>query len=200
MGRADLLIVEDHPLFRAGLAHVAAQARPNWTLHFADTAGDARAVLSQLRASAVLIDIGLPDESGLSLAQSLVRDDPALSVLIISAREDPAATTLARRCGAKGFIGKDARPDDLIAAIEAVMNGEEAFDAGKSEDVIPALTTRQEEVLALLQEGCSNKEMRYRLGIAERTVRAHLTELFVLLGVHSRTQAIIRARELGLAA
>ncbi len=63
---------------------------------------------------------------------------------------------------------------------------------------MPSLTSRQAEVLELLAEGCSNKEMRHRLGIAERTVRAHLTELFHLLGASSRMQAVIRGRELGL--
>ena len=83
-----------------------------------------------------------------------------------------------------------------------MLRGESGFDnlAANTEADTSALTlsARQFEVLHLLAEGCANKEMRYRMGIAERTVRAHLTELFHVLGVQSRVQAILRARELGL--
>jgi DNA-binding NarL/FixJ family response regulator len=79
-------------------------------------------------------------------------------------------------------------------AFAATVEGVGAAYAGS----LPALTARQAEILDLLAEGHGNKEIRYRLGIAERTVRAHLTELFQLLGVHGRMPAVIRARELGL--
>ena len=79
-----------------------------------------------------------------------------------------------------------------------MLQGGSAFSAAERDASLPILTTRQAEILALLAEGHANKEIRYRLGIAERTVRAHLTELFQLLGANSRMQAVIRGRELGL--
>ncbi len=87
-------------------------------------------------------------------------------------------------------------PETMIARIEAIAAGGEGWDAGDGQ--APILTERQRQVLALLCEGHGNKEIRHRLGIAERTVRAHLTELFGALGAHSRVQAVLRARTLGL--
>ena len=81
--------------------------------------------------------------------------------------------------------------------IDSVLRGDKIFNTGDPGN-LPALTPRQIELLMLLAEGHGNKEIRHRLNIAERTVRAHLTELFQLLGAHSRMQALIRARELGL--
>ena len=82
--------------------------------------------------------------------------------------------------------------------VDTVLRGGLAFGGCEHAGAMPVLTTRQAEVLALLAEGHANKEIRHRLGIAERTVRAHLTELFHLLGANSRMQAVIRGRELGL--
>ena len=86
----------------------------------------------------------------------------------------------------------------MVEVIDAVLSGRTMFATDPLAHPFPALTPRQAEVLMLLTEGHGNKEIRHRLDIAERTVRAHMTDLFELLGVHSRTQAIIRARELGL--
>jgi DNA-binding NarL/FixJ family response regulator len=118
---------------------------------------------------------------------------------MISGRDDPATLHRVRRSGASGFIAKAADVDQALAALDAVLAGELAFDGPGDEGAPPALTERQAEVLTLLCEGHGNKEIRYRLGIAERTVRAHMTELFQLLGANSRVQAILRARRLGLA-
>jgi DNA-binding NarL/FixJ family response regulator len=174
--------------------------RSGWTLRFEDNAASAMAALGTSLPDAMIVDIGLPDDDGFALAGSVAELYPGLPILLISARSDPAVGILAERSSARGFIGKDAPPIAIAAAIDTVLRGERVFPQRAGLSAIPALTTRQTEVLALLQAGCSNKEMRYRLGIAERTVRAHLTDLFALLGVHSRTQALIRARELGLIA
>jgi DNA-binding NarL/FixJ family response regulator len=104
----------------------------------------------------------------------------------------------AQAAGARAFITKTARPDTIAETIDAVLKGDVVFRAGEGARDLPVLTARQFEVLTLLAAGHGNKEIRHRLNIAERTVRAHLTELFQLLGAHSRMQAVIRARELGL--
>lgn len=196
MQKTKLLIVEDHPLFRSGMAHMAEHLRPDWELAFAGSAAETLSALMQARPDAVVVDVGLPDEDGLSLTRAIAQRWPGLPVLLISARDMPAMATLAERSGAHGFVGKGEPPDAIAEAIDGVLLGRRRFEPG--DPAVPSLTARQGEVLKLLEAGCSNKEMRHRLGIAERTVRAHLTELFTLLQVHSRTQALIRARELGL--
>jgi DNA-binding NarL/FixJ family response regulator len=195
---ATILLVEDHPLFCEGFARMAQTLAPGWTVRSVDCADAACVALGRDSADVVIVDAGLPGRDGFSLMEELASLHPHIPLMLISAREDAAARMRAQACGAVGFIGKREAPDKMVTRIEAVLAGGTAFD--QSGDGIPALTSRQVEVLELLAEGHGNKEIRHRLGIAERTVRAHLTELFQALGAQSRVQAILRARELGLIA
>lgn len=195
-----LLLVDDHPLFRDGFAHMASVLRPDWTLHFADSAAMALDLVGRITPDLVIVDIGLPGEDGFTLLRAIVHAMPGLPQILISGRDDAAIRVRARSCGARSFIAKTVAPEAMVETIDAVLAGEAVFTAADTAAVLPDLTTRQAEILLLLTEGHGNKEIRHRLGIAERTVRAHLTDLFQILGAHSRTQAIIRARELGLIA
>jgi DNA-binding NarL/FixJ family response regulator len=198
--RAEILIVDDHPLFAEGFAHMARALRPGWTLHVAATAAQALGLLGRVSPQLALVDINLPDDDGFGLLRMMAGRWPDLPAVLISGRDDGAVQTRARACGAAGFIAKTATPETIVGMLDTVLLGGLAFGEACGTGEIPSLTLRQAEVLALLSEGCSNKEMRHRLGIAERTVRAHLTELFQLLGANSRMQAVIRGRELGLLA
>jgi DNA-binding NarL/FixJ family response regulator len=195
---ATILIVDDHPIFSDGFVQMARSLRPGWTVL---TAGSAAQALDRLRATQVdlaIVDVFLPGTDGFGLLKAVAESWPAVPAILISGREEAAMQVRARASGAAGFIAKTATPDAIIAMIETVLRGGQAFAESDRAGGLPALTPRQAEVLALLAEGHANKEIRYRLGIAERTVRAHLTELFHLLGANSRMQAVIRGRELGL--
>ena len=196
-----LLLIDDHPLFLEGFAVKLEQSRPKWGLRCVTTSAAGQASLAaDPTIDMALIDLQLPDCDGFETLKLLAAISPIVPRIIVSGREDLAALRRARQSGASGFIFKSSQPDTMIRVIEAVAEGQSGFahlaDVQSSSE--PALSPRQIEVLNLLGEGCSNKEMRYRLGIAERTVRAHLTELFQLLGVHSRIQAILSARAIGL--
>lgn len=192
-----ILLVDDHPLFRDGFIGMAATLRPAWRLASARTAAEAIDIIASEQLHLVVIDIVLPGGDGFALAECIGCDWPSLAYMLISGRDDLAAHARARTCGARGFIGKGTAPDEIVTTIDLVLSGGVSFP--QAMPALPvALTQRQSEVLFLLAEGCSNKDMRHRLAIAERTVRAHLTDLFQLLGVHSRMQAVVRARELGL--
>lgn len=196
---ARILVVDDHPLFCEGLAHAAARLRPTWQLVFSHTAASAHEALAGGGLDLVIVDVGLPDMDGFALLRSIAAVHPRLSQILISGRNDSAVRVRARACGARGFISKTMPPTAIIESVDAVLRGEEALEPpSRANGGMPVLSARQAEVLELLSEGHGNKEIRHRLGIAERTVRAHLTELFQLLDAHSRTQALIRARELGL--
>jgi DNA-binding NarL/FixJ family response regulator len=195
----NILVVDDHPLFRDGFAHMVRMLRPEWALHFADNAIAALASLTKIALDVAIVDVSLPGEDGFALAKAIEKLSPALPQIIISGRDDMAVRIRARSCGARSFIAKTSAPELIVGTIDAVLRGETVFDGSKGGD-LPVLTPRQTEVLMLLAAGHGNKEIRHRLNIAERTVRAHLTELFQLLGAHSRMQAILRARELGLIA
>jgi len=199
MAALTILIVDDHPLFAAGFAHMTRALRPNWTLHTACSASEAMDMLDGQTPDLAICDVGLPDIDGFALLHAITANRPKLRVVLISGRNDPAVRVRARACGAAGFIAKTEPPEAIVAMIDSILAGAQVFgEAAPAE--MPVLTARQAEVLALLAEGHANKEIRHRLGIAERTVRAHLTELFQLLGASSRMQAVIRGRELGLIA
>jgi DNA-binding NarL/FixJ family response regulator len=198
MASASILVVDDHPLFSDGFVHMARSLRPDWSLR---SAASACAALDAMRAacpSLAIVDVALPGDDGFALLRTVSAGWPGLPVILISGRDDAAVRVRARAAGAAGFIAKTETPDAIVGMVETVLNGGTAFSFGGAATDMPVLTTRQAEVLSLLAEGHANKEIRYRLGIAERTVRAHLTELFTALGANSRMQAVIRGRELGL--
>ena len=191
-----ILIVDDHPIFREGFAHLLRAMRPSWVLKFADSGSAGLSAVLGDRPSLVIIDVGLPDADGFTLLQSISALSSSMPQMMMSGRDDAGVRMRARAVGARGFISKSSEPEQVIRQIEAVLAGEMVFEQSAGD--IPVLTARQTEVLMLLAEGMGNKEIRHRLSIAERTVRAHLTEIFQMLAVHSRMQAIVRARELGL--
>jgi DNA-binding NarL/FixJ family response regulator len=193
------LIVEDHPLFLEGFQAMVGRLRPDWSPEAAASAVGAMASIAHRPPDAVLLDVFLPDSDGFDLLEALHGRWPDLPVVLMSGRDHAAMAMRARKSPARGFIPKSTAGPEFVAAIEAAVAGRRAFAAAAAPSAHrPALTPRQAQILALLAAGHGNKEIRHRLGIAERTVRAHLTELFQLLGVHGRMLAVIRARELGL--
>lgn len=197
---AKLLVIDDHPLFVDGFAMMMQHARPDWAVISAFHATEALTVMAaHTDFDLIIIDIQLPDHDGFETFAMIAALHPQAPRLIISGREDALAQLRAKQMGAKGFIVKSAPADEILRGIDSVMRGEACFsNAAADPDAVVRLTPRQIDVLGLLASGCANKEIRYRLNIAERTVRAHLTELFGILGVNSRVQAILRAREMGL--
>jgi DNA-binding NarL/FixJ family response regulator len=204
---ARLLLVDDHPLFHAGLAAVLAAGRPGYELV---SAADARAGLALMDAAAidlVLLDIMLPGCDGFEAVALFGERAPDVPRVLISGREDPPTRLRAGRSGASGYIAKSWPPSALLHVLDEVLAGgccyEPPSDRGGVEAApgsAPPLTGRQLEVLELLAQGRSNKEIGRRLAIADRTVRAHLTEIFLALGVSSRVQAVLHAQRLGLVA
>lgn len=174
--------------------------RPTWTLSFADSAAAALASLKAATPDLVIVDVGLPGDDGFSLLRSIASVLPGIPQILISGRDDVAVRLRARACGVRSFIAKTEPPETIAGTIDAVLAGGTVFETHSAGTAFPVLTLRQTELLMLLAAGHGNKEIRHRLSIAERTVRAHLTELFHLLGAHSRMHAIVRARELGLIA
>lgn len=192
-----LLLIDDHPLFVDGFATMITAARPGWTFAAAHSSRDGCARLSE-GFDLVLVDLELPDRDGFETIAAIAAIDPLLPRIVISGRVDAASRMRARAAGASGFIVKSLPPERMVAMIDEVAAGRCGFGGEMSDTAMPSLSPRQLDVLALLAEGHANKEIRFRLDIAERTVRAHLTELFAALGVGTRVHAILRAREIGL--
>ncbi len=192
-----LLLIDDHPLFRQGFSAMLAEARPGWVLVTASCAAEGEAAAGDPGLDLILVDLNLPDADGFETLERLGAIAPSIPRIVISARTDEAARRLAIKAGASGFVSKGDEARAVLSCLERVAEGASGFEDDAVDGGV-TLSPRQIEVLALVAEGCPNKEIRHRLGIAERTVRFHLTDVFQTLGVQSRTQAILRAQALGL--
>ena len=202
-----LLVVDDHPLMLEGLSQIASQALPGHGVLQAASFAEARGhALSDEPPELVLLDPGLPDLHGLSAIHGMVKALPAGAVVVISANDQPQDQEAAWAAGARAFISKSARPEDLMAGLQAVARGERVLITRQQGMVEPpptpheqaGLSARQMEVLAAMCAGDSNKLIAQRLQIAEKTVKAHVGAIFDKLDVVNRTQAALAARRLGL--
>lgn len=206
----ELLLVDDHPLFGVGFAHALAGAAPGTTVHTALTlAAGLQAAAHMPDLDLVLIDYRLGEGNGLEGLRQFGARLPWVARVLISGDEDPAVVAAARAAGASGFLGKSQPLEAMRAALETVAAGGTAFGTAAPPprpQAMPTVrapgapwpTARQMEVLALLVQGQQNKRIAAELGIAERTVKLHVTALLESTGARNRTQLALLARERGL--
>lgn len=199
------LVVDDHAVVREGLSAVLRGLAPEATvLEAADCASALSLAAAHADLSLVLMDLTMPDAAGLSAVASFVAAHPATPLMVVSSSEAPSDVRAALALGALGYVAKSANASTLAAAIRLVLSGEvyvppfmaqAAAEAHTAPGAADALTARQQAVLALIRDGVSNKEIAYRLGVTEGTVKAHLTAIFRLLGVTNRSEAARLARD-----
>ena len=212
IGAVKILIVDDHPVFREGLAAILAQADMGATVL---QAAELRQALAHVAGHGdldlVLLDLRLPGVTGLSALDAVMGARTALPVVVLSSSEDPRDARQALAHGAMGYIPKSASAQTLLAALQIVVKGDvyvPPLVLGHAEGGAHAplhdggaaggLTPRQIEVLRRLGAGVSNKVIAMDFKLSEKTVKAHVTAIFKALGVISRTQAVARGRETGL--
>lgn len=195
----NLLLIDDHPLFGVGLAHALTRARPGILVRTALTLDEGLAIAAGWDAlDAVLIDHRLGAEDGTAGLRRVAALRPLVARVLISGDEQPRLALAARAAGAVGFLGKSAPVDAVLAALDAILEGGEHFPAPMPRAPVPGVTARQLEVLELVAQGRQNKTIADRLGIAERTVKLHVTALFAVTSARNRTHLLVRAREMGL--
>ena len=208
-----VLIVDDHPVYRDGLRGLVERAPDLELVGEAETGAEAVALAAERRPAIILMDLRMPEMSGIEATRRIVAADPSVGVLVLTMSEDDDSLFAAMRAGARGYIPKDADAEELLMAIRAAAVGETIFGAsvgrrlmpffaagggGRSAAAFPELTRRELEILELIAAGCSNAEIGQRLGIAPKTVRNHVANVLNKLRVADRSQAIVRAREAGL--
>jgi DNA-binding NarL/FixJ family response regulator len=208
-----VLIVDDHPVFRDGLRTLVERAPDLELAGEAETGVEAVAVAATVRPSIVLMDLRMPEMTGIEATRRILEANPATGVLIITMSEDDESLFAAMRAGARGYIPKDADSAELLHAIRAAAVGEVIFGASIAHRMMaffasgrrtaaanpfPDLTEREHEILELIAAGRPNAEIADRLAISAKTVRNHVANVFNKLQVASRGEAIVRAREAGL--
>ncbi|HEF5153602.1 two component LuxR family transcriptional regulator [Burkholderia multivorans] len=206
-----ILIVDDHPVLRDGVEALLRRNDAALAVVQAASADDAMQMLDQhADIGAIVLDLKMRGTSGVDAIAALARARPALQIIVLSSSEDPRDVRAAFAHGALGYVPKSASPHTLLAAIVMVLNGERyvpplLLDDGAPYTIEPTrhaagapLTPRQIEVLRYLAEGVPNKVIADRLGLSEKTVKAHITAIFRTLHVLNRTQAAAAGRKAGL--
>lgn len=205
--RLTILVVEDHPVYLDGLKHILSSLGDSLSLICTETVSEAQRYLNeQGNFDLVLLDLGLPDEGGLSLLNYLSQHKMFVPAIILSASDSMRDVQHALQCGASGFISKASNSEEILGSIRQVLAGEICLPPFYCEDQaivaepadaegFPELTPRQKEVLQLVCEGLPNKKICQRLNLTEHTVKSHLKTLFATLKVHNRTECARVAQE-----
>jgi len=211
-----ILIVDDHPLVRKGLKSILKPATGYEVVGQAGNARDAIRMVNNLKPDLVLLDLGLPDKSGLELSREIRTISPPTRILIVSMHSKVDYIVKAFEAGATGYMAKESATERLLQGIEDVLNGEYFMDGSVSHRVVEklmqtpekevkitdagyeTLTQREQEIIVLLAEGYSAKETAAKLFISPKTVENHRTNIMNKLGLHSSLELVRYAARLGL--
>lgn len=213
-----LLIADDHALFREGLQALFSATPDIEMVGQAAGGEEAVALAEETQPDVVLMDINMPGLNGIEATRRILRANPTTGVIMVTMLEDDASLFSAMRAGARGYVLKGAHHQELLGTIRAVAGGQALFGAPVAarimnffqtletgskpslpEEAFPELTPRELEVLELIAQGANNRQIADTLVISSHTVRNHITSIFSKLQVADRAQAIIKAREAGLA-
>ena len=202
-----VVLVDDHQILRVSLGRLLdAEA----DLEVVGTAGDgaeAVRVVDEQRPDVVLMDLSMPGMDGVEATRRLLAGEHAPKVVVLTSFSDRERIRDALDAGAIGYLLKDAEPEDLLRGVRAAARGDWPLDPRAARLLLgepdgrpsgPRLSDRERQVLALVVDGLPNKLIARKLGISERTVKAHLTRIFEQLGVSDRTQAALWAQRHGL--
>jgi DNA-binding NarL/FixJ family response regulator len=212
MEAAKFLIADDHPLFRSALGLALRELAPQAQIVEASSFATLEsAVAAHPELDLVLLDLSMPGAMGLSSLVYLRGERPATPVLVVSANDHPRTVRRAQQFGAAGFLSKSTPLPEMRQAINAVLDGGEWFPAAKAERSeadarlaarLAQLTPQQLRVLMYLADGLLNKQIAFALGVAENTIKVHVTAILRKLECHSRTQlaVLVKSLETGEAA
>jgi len=201
-GPVRVVLVDDHAVVRTGLAQLLTGAGDIDVVGQAGGGAEALEVVRRTRPAVVVMDLQMPGVDGVAATRSILAEDLGAEVVVLTSFSDNARIVAALDAGAVGYLLKDADPEDLIEGIRAVSRGGSPLHPKVARQLLTArqaapatvdLTPREREVLDLVREGLANKQVARRLGISERTVKAHLTSVFQRIGVTDRTQAALWA-------
>jgi DNA-binding NarL/FixJ family response regulator len=218
-----LAIVDDHDLAREGLRDMLADEPDIEVVGEAANGREALMLCSRLRPDLILMDVRMPEMDGLIATREIKQKYPKTSVLMMTMHENPEYLLEAIKAGAAGYVLKDALQHEVVTAVQQVLSGESPIDPGLAARLlrrlategkgrgntlrgyqerrgpyVEALTPRELEVLELMKLGWTNGQIAQELVISRGTVKNHVEHIITKLGVSDRTQAVVRALELGI--
>lgn len=207
-----VLLADDHTLFRKGIRTILEQMSVVAVVGEAATGHEVVVQARELVPDVILMDIKMPVMSGIEATKIVLQENPHIGVILVTMFDDPESVFAGMRAGARGYVLKEADPEELGRAVEAANRGEvilcpiiakkvmEHFGTGPRQTGLPyeQLTPRELQILQLAADGLSNKEIAASLVISEKTVKNHIANIFSKLQVNDRTQAILYGLRKGL--
>jgi DNA-binding NarL/FixJ family response regulator len=206
-----VMVVYDHPAFRDGLSRLLDEETDIEVVARTGDGEQAVELANKLKPNVIVMDITIPKLNGIEAAKQIKAGDPDIAILMVSAYTYQSYVLAALRTGAAGFLPKDAPLAELMKAIRMVHLGEGVFDMKVAGSILRRLASggldktqgaeelhpRELEILTLTAKGLSNKAIATNLVISERTVQAHLVNIFRKLNVNSRTEAVLQGLKMG---
>jgi len=198
-----ILVIDDHQVVREGLRWILDEEPDLEIAGEAASAAEGFDAIARIPCDVVLLDIHLPDRSGLEVLDDIHAANPDLPVVILTMSAEPEYVEDAVRKGASGYLVKNAPQSELIRAIRAAAAGDAYIQAEvtrpllarfarevRASGAVPALSPREQQVVSLLAEGLANKQIAHQLGISETTVKGYLRDVYDKLGANDRAQAV----------
>ena len=216
MTKKTILIVDDHPLVREGLKSTLKPAVGYEVVGQAGNAREAIRIVKHLKPDLVLLDLALPDKSGIDLCREIKNFSPSTRIMMVSMHSKVDYIVRSFQAGATGYMTKESATERLLQGIESVLNGEYFMDGAVSHSVVEkliqtpekeikitdagyeTLTQREQEIMVLLVDGYSAKEAAAKLFISPKTVENHRSNIMNKLGLHSSMELVRYAARLGL--
>lgn len=211
-----ILLADDHTLFRKGIRTMLDQIEDVTVEGEAASGREAIELAHELVPDVILMDIQMPEVGGIEATRHILKENPHIGVILVTMYDDPESVFAGMRAGARGYVLKEAEPEELRRAVDAAHRGEVMLCPIIAEKVLERfgsdqrprqpempyeqLTQRELEVLQLATDGLSNNEIGEKLVISEKTVKNHINNIFSKLQVNDRTQAILYALRKGLVA
>lgn len=209
-----VLIVDDHPLVRRGLLDLFTTVEDVEAVAALDDGAGAAAAVLEHRADVVLMDLSMPGTDGLTATRAVLAAAPDVRVVVLTSFAESDRIVAALNAGAIGYLLKDSEPEDVVRAVRDAAAGHAPLSPRAATALLPqrsaegtgsrassdGLSARERDVLSLVAIGLPNKSIGRRLGISEKTVKAHLTRVFATLGVGDRTSAALWAQRHGMVA
>ncbi|WP_174550731.1 response regulator transcription factor [Microtetraspora malaysiensis] len=205
-----VLLADDHPVVRRGLAALLATLPGMEVVAQAGTGREALREIGINRPDVVIMDLRMPVLDGVEATRRISKEYPGTAVLVLTMFQEDTLVADALNAGARGYLLKSAEQDEIERAIRAVAAGGAIFSsavagpvlgriaAGRDEPALPALSPRERQVLDLIATGATNGAIAHRLGLSPKTIGNHISAIFLKLGVASRAEAIVIAKDAGL--